>query len=103
MDIWSKNYKFIIVGGKVIRSQEAGKVYLSLQNGTTMTLLNVIYTSKCNSNLILLGQLQELGILYHNYPNSIILKQKGSTLRMAGRYKNLFIFGTSLKEKAMLV
>ena len=41
-----------------------------------MTLFNVVYTLKCNSNLILLGQLQESDIWYHDHPNSIILKQK---------------------------
>ena len=68
-----------------------------------MILLNVAYTPKCDSNLILLGQLCESGISYHDHPDSIILKQGGSTIGVARRYKNLFILKTGLKHKAMLV
>lgn len=104
LDIWSKNYEFITAGDKIIHSQEVGTVYLLFQSGkTTITLLNIIYTPKCNSNLISLGQLRKSGILYHNHPNFMILKQKRSTLRVANKYKNLFILETGLKAKAMLV
>lgn len=66
-------------------------------------LLNIAYTLKCNSNLILLGQFQESDILYHDHPNSIILKQKRGILEAADKYKNLFIFETDLRKKAILV
>lgn len=68
-----------------------------------MTLLNIVYIPKCNSNLILLGQFWELGILYHNYPKSLILKQRRSILGIANREKNLFILKTGPIGKVMLV
>ena len=103
-DIRSKNYEFITAGGEIIHSQEVSTVHLLLQSGkTTMTLLNVAYAPKCDSNLISLGQLRESGILYHDHPNSMVLKQGGSTLGVASRYKNLFVLETGSKAKAMLV
>lgn len=68
-----------------------------------MMLLNVVYAPKCNSNLILLEQLRESGISYHDHPNSVVLKQGESTLRLANKYKNLFVIKTGSKAKAMLV
>lgn len=102
-DLRPKNYEFVTAGGEIIRSQEVGTVHLPLQSGTTMTLLNVAYTSKCDSNLILLGQLRESRISYHDHPDSMVLKQGGGTLGMAGRHKNLFVLETGLRAKAMLV
>ena len=101
-DLQSKNYEFITAGGEVIWSPEVGTVHFPLQSGT-MTLLNVAYTPKYDSNLILLGQLRKSGISYHDHPNSIILKQRGSTIGVARRYKNLFILKTGFRDKAMLV
>lgn len=57
LDLKPKNYVFITAGREVIWSQEVGTVHLSLQSGK-MTLLNVVYTPKYDSNLISLGQLQ---------------------------------------------
>lgn len=64
---------------------------------TTMTLLNVAYAPKYDSNLISLRQLHKSGIWYYDYPNSIILRKEGSILRIASRYKNFFVLETSLK------
>ena len=64
-DLQPKNFEFITVGGEFIWSQKVGTVHLSFQSGK-MTLLNVTYTPKCDFNLILLGQLCESGILYHD-------------------------------------
>lgn len=68
-----------------------------------MTLLNVAYTPKYDLNPILLGQLQELNVLYFNHPNSTILRQRRSILGVANREMNLFVLNTSFIEKAMLV
>ena len=103
-DIRSKNYEFVTAGGDIIRSKEVGTVHLPLQSGkTTMTLLNVAYAPKCDSNLISLGQLRDSGISYHDHPNSMVLKQGGSILGIANRHKNLFVLETGSKAKAMLV
>lgn len=66
-------------------------------------LPNIVYASKNNFNLISLGELYKLGILYHDYLNSMVFKQKRSTIRIANRYKNLFILETGLKTKAMFI
>ena len=90
--------------GKIIYFQEVGIVHLLLQIGkTTMTLLNVAYALKCDSNLISLEQLHESGILYHNHLNSMVLKQGKSTFGVANRYKNLYVFKIGLKAKAILM
>ena len=68
-----------------------------------MTLVNVAYTLKFDSNLISLGQLCKSGILYHDHPDSMILKQGRSTIGVAKRYKNLFILETGLRDKAILM
>lgn len=68
-----------------------------------MMLLNIVYAPKYNFNLILLEQLHKSGILYYNYPNFIVLKQKKNTLRVANKQKNLFVFKTGLKAKEMLM
>lgn len=75
LDIQSKNYEFIMARGKIIHSQEVDKVHLTLQSRkTTMTLLNVVYAPKCDSNLISQGQLHKSDISYYNHLNSIVLK-----------------------------
>lgn len=104
LDIRSKNYKFIMAGGKIIYSQKVGIVHLTLLSGKTkMTLLNVEYAPKCDFNLISLGQLRESGISYHNHLNSMALKQGGSILKVANKHKNLFVLETGLKTKAMVM
>lgn len=55
-----------------------------------MILLNIIYTPKYNSNLILLGQLWKSEILYYNHPNFMILRTKVNTFGIANRYNNFF-------------
>ena len=100
-DLQSKNFEFITVGGELIWFREVGTVQLSLQS-RKMTLLNIAYIPKYDSNLISLGQLRESRILYHDHPDSIILKQGGSHIGLAMRNKNLFILETK-SEKAMLV
>ena len=60
-----------------------------------MNLLNIIYALIFDFNLIFLGQLRKSGILYYNHPDFIIFKKKGSTLRVANRYKIFFVFDTS--------
>lgn len=67
----------------------------------TITLLNIAYTPKWDSNLILFGQLRKLKISYYDRPDSMIFRKKGSTLGIANRYKNLFVLETS--QKVILV
>lgn len=70
-NLQSKNYEFITIEREVIQFQEVETVHLSLPNGK-ITLFNIAYTSKYNSNLISLGQLCKLEISYYNHSDSII-------------------------------
>lgn len=68
-----------------------------------MTLFNVAYTSKYDSNLISLGQLRKSGISYYDYFDSMILKQGKSKIELVLRYRNLFILKTESENKVMLM
>lgn len=74
LDMYTKNYGFIIARSEIIWTQKVDTIHFYLQTDTIMTLLNIIYTLKYDSNLISLDQFHESVILYHNHPNSIILK-----------------------------
>lgn len=102
-DICTKNYNFITARSKIISSQKVDKIHFFLQTSIIITLLNIAYTPKCNSNLISLGQLQKLGIWYYNHFDSIISKQEWSTLGMTSNEKHLFVLKIGLIEKAILL
>lgn len=76
--------------GDIIRSKEVGTIKLTLLNGSDMTLSNVAFAPRCDSNLISLGQLREAGISYHDHPESMILKKAGIIIGSAQKKKNLF-------------
>ena len=100
-----KNYKFITAGGKIIQSQKVGTIYFLLQRRKT-SLLNILYTLNCNSNLILLGQFCESGISYHDYADFMILKQESSPIGVALKHKKLFVLNIDIdlnRDKIMLV
>ena len=100
-DLRPKDFEFIMAGKEPNQSREVGIVYLSLQN-RKMTLLNITYTPKCDSNLISFGQLHKSGISYYDHPDSMILKKRGSQIGLVVRNKNVFILETE-SDKAMLV
>lgn len=62
-----------------------------------MTLLNIAYAPKCDSNSISLGKLHKSRILYYNHPNFMISRKESSTLRVTNRHKNIFFLETSFK------
>lgn len=101
-DLQSKNYKFITARKEVIQSRELGIVHFCLPS-KKITLLNIAYTPKYNSSLISFEQLYESVILYHDHPDSRILKQEQSTIRLAVRPKTFFILKTVFEDKTMLV
>ena len=101
LDLRPKNFEFIIAGGEIIQFRKVGTIHLSLQSGK-MTLLNVVYTPKCDFKLISLGHLRESEISYYDHPDSMIFKQGDSQIGLVVRHNNLFIL-ESKSEKAMLV
>ena len=104
VDLRPKTYEFITAGGNIIKFSQIRTITLLLNNGSNLTLTNVIYTPECDSNFISLGQLRKIGISYHDYAECMVLKQEGKTIRLATRRKNLFIFNTQIApSKTMLV
>lgn len=79
-DLQLKSYKFVIVGGEIIRSEEVGLVHLLTHNGIIITLNNIAYIPRSDSNLILLGQFFESEIIYHDHLEKMILKQRRNTI-----------------------
>lgn len=68
-----------------------------------MTLFNIVYTPKCDSNLILLSQLHKSEISSSNYLDTMIFKQKRSKIWLVVRYKNFFVLEIEFGNKAILV
>lgn len=98
-----KSYKFIIAKREIIKSKKTGTIYLSIYNRSIIIFNNIVYILKCNSNLILLGPLQELTITYYDHLKQMILKQEGNTIGLASKYKNHFILDTKITKKVMII
>ena len=73
-DLRPESYEFVTAGGTIIRSSQVGTITFSIENGLQLMLSNVAFIPECDSNLISLGQLRETGILYHDYPEQMVLK-----------------------------
>lgn len=58
-----------------LRLEEVDMIKLTLLNGLDMTLSNIAFAQRCDSNLIFLRQLRGANILYHNQLESMILKK----------------------------
>ena len=103
-DLRLKTYEFVTAGRDIIRSEQVETVILPLKKCSQLTLCNVAYALKCNSNLISLDQLRETGISYYDHLEYMVLKQGESIIGSATRRKNLFVLDTQLPPgKAMLV
>lgn len=85
----------------IIRSNQVGTVIFPLINSMQLTFSNVTFALKYDSNLISLGQLQEIGISYHNYSEQMLLRQAGKTIGSAIKKKKLFIFNTQTPSRKM--
>lgn len=72
--------KFMTVNKKIIRLENVGIKKPTLLNKIKITLLNVAYYPKSNSNLISLSWLRETRISYHVYPESMILLKKARNI-----------------------
>lgn len=59
------------------------------------------YAPKCNSNLILLGQLRDNNIIYVDNKDAITLVQEGRIVVHVRRDQNLFIFDLAILNKVM--
>lgn len=98
-----KSYQLVTARREIIKLEEIDSVHFLTNTKATITLKNVTYMPTCNSNLILLTQLRELGITYHNHPKYMILKQEESSIRSASRNKNFFILDMKTTNKKVMI
>lgn len=64
---------FLIVARQIMQTKEVGIVLIPLVDSMVIKLHNIALARNCDLNLILLGQLQKSGILYHNNSKTMIL------------------------------
>ena len=89
--------------GKIIRLEEIVLVYLSTNTGATITLKNITYTLRYDSNFISLGQLRELGITYYDHFELMILKQRRNSIGSGSKYRIFFILVTKIMNKKGII
>ena len=97
----AKSINFITAAGQVIRTEEIDTVSIPLADGTTIKLHNVTLAPGCDSNLILLGQLRESGITYHDDPSLMTLMRGNKTIARAKRSHNLFTLDLPMPGQIM--
>lgn len=102
-NLWSKNYEVVTVEGKIIRFKKRDSIRLPTCSKLTITFNNYAYTPRYDFILIFLGQLQKSGIFYHNYLKQIILRQGEKSIRLASRFKYLFILDIEITDKTMII
>lgn len=93
---------FVTAASQVIQTEQVGTVLLPLKGGR-IDLQNVVLATKCDSNLISLGQLQENGISFYDNPISMTLMKDGEIIEQAKKSWNLFVLDLGTSRKAMWV
>lgn len=96
-------YKFVITCENIIKSKQVGIIIFPLKNSSELIFFNIIYILKHDTNLISLGQLWQIGILYYKYSKYIVSKQMEKIIELAIKRKNLFIFNIQILGKIILV
>lgn len=99
----AKSINFVTAAGQVIRTEEIGTVSIPLAKGKTIELHNVAIIPGCDSNLILLGQLQESGITFHDNILAMTLMRNRKVIAQAKRDRNLFTLNLAQPGKAMAI
>lgn len=66
-----------------LRLEKIDIIKLTLLNGLDMTLSNIAFAQRYDSNLIFFRQLREANILYYNQLESMILKRAGIIMDLA--------------------
>lgn len=66
-------WDFTTAGGQVIWLEGVRTVRIALADGASIKLEGVALVSECKSNLILLGQLRDNRITYHDKNSSMLL------------------------------
>lgn len=102
-NIRPKAWDFTTANGQIIRSEGVGTVQIALVNDKSIKLVEVTLITDCKSNLILLGQLRDNRITYHNNRSSIFLMQDGQPIAHVRRDRNLFILDIATTGKVIQV
>lgn len=71
----AKSIDFVIAVRQVIQIKDISTVSIPLACGDNIELYNVVLVTKCDLNQILLGQLYEAGIIYHDNQSTMTLIQ----------------------------
>lgn len=87
--------------GQVIQIKEIGTVSILLAGNTTIKLHNIALTLRYNSNLILLGQIQESDITYHNNTSIMTLLRSSKVIIHTRRSHNLFTLNLTMPGQIM--
>lgn len=96
-----KSIEFITGASQIIRTEEVGIVSIFLSDGIIVELYNLALALNCDSNLILLGQLKESGITYHDDPKSMTFMRISKVIAKAKREQNLFTLDLTTLNQAM--
>lgn len=88
--------------GQVIQIEKISTISILLASGITIELQKAL-AFRCNSNLILLGQLHESGIAYYNNLSIITLMRSGEVITYVRRSHNSFILDLTVFCQIILV
>ena len=96
-----KSIDFITAVGQVIQTEKISTIFISLADGKTIKLQNIAFALGFDLNLILLDQLWESDITYHDEPSSMTFMRDGKTIACAKKSHNLFIFDLAMSGQIM--
>lgn len=85
-------YKFIMTKNIIIKSLQVRTIIITFKNSSEPIFFNIIYVLNYNSNLIFLRYFSVTDILYYNYFECMILKQKEKQIRLVIIRKNFFSY-----------
>lgn len=72
-------------------------------NSIIIKLHNIALTSKCDLNVILLSQVRENDIIFHNNPNTMTLMKDSKIIAYAIKGHNLFTLNLAISDQITLV
>lgn len=92
-----------MAASQIIWTEEIGNVLIPLAGDNNIKLHNVALISRCNSNLISLGQFCKSRIIYHDNLKAMILIRNKEVIAQAKKDWNLFIFDFAQPGKAITI
>ena len=101
--IQPKTWNFTTAGRQIIWSKVVGTIQIVLTGGSSIQLEGVALVPEYESNLILLGQLQDNKITYHDNSASMLLMQDGKPIAYVKRNRNLFVLDFAMPGQIMQV